>query len=476
MPIQDFKLETGLQVSGNIGTTGSVSASGGFTGSLSGTASYGQDANLLDGLDSTVFANLTASNVFTNSQTVSGNVFVTASLSSSALSASVITGSELNIDYIDFVQRTVVSTPYQLGRLFVDDTYKELNYYTDVTDLNLLIGQQLVLRAKCTAMATFSKGQVVRINGGAGQNPSFVTASWDNDITSADTLGILMNSGVQNDFAYILINGFLNKINTSGFTEGETLFLSSSGQYTNIPPAPPYHEIRLGQVVTVQENNGSMFVRVQNGYEIGELHDVYTGSLSAGDLLVYETSPYGQWTNKKQLTGSYVLTGNLNVTNNISASTITGSFSGSYIGAVNGVATTNAGTNLTSSLINGVQTISLTSSIDSSNFSTLSASAGLSGTLGLFTNLTGTNISGSNMQYTNITGSYGVIGTTNRNASAVLEVASTTQGILFPRMTGAQKAAITSPATGLIVYQTDISGSDADGMYIYKSSQWIQII
>ncbi len=415
MPIRDFIVNTGLEVSGSTKVSGSVSASGGFTGSLQGTSSYGQNANLLDGLDSTVFANLTASNVFTNSQTVSGNLFVTASLSSSALTASAITGSELNIDYIDFVPQATDPTQ-QTGRIFVDNAYNEVNTWTDVTGVKLLQGQQLVLRAKCTDMATFTKGTVVRINGGTGANATFVTASWENDTNSADTLGFLMNSGVTNDFAYIIINGYLTGINTGNYTPGQTLYLSSSGNYTNVAPSYPYHEVRLGQVVTAHTNVGSMFVRVQNGYELGELHDVYTGSLSPGDLLVYENTVTTQWTNKKQLTGSYGLTG------------------------------------------------------------TLSASIGLSGALGLFTNLTGTNISGSNMQYTNITGSYGVIGTTSRNASAVLEVASTTQGILFPRMTGAQKAAITSPATGLIVYQTDISGSDADGMYIYKSSQWIQII
>ncbi|MGD9700690.1 hypothetical protein [Acinetobacter sp.] len=39
--------------------------------------------------------------------------------------------------------------------------------------------------------------------------------------------------------------------------------------------------------------------------------------------------------------------------------------------------------------------------------------------------------------------------------SAMLDVKSTSRGFLAPRMTAEQKAAITSPATGLLVYQTD---------------------
>lgn len=57
-------------------------------------------------------------------------------------------------------------------------------------------------------------------------------------------------------------------------------------------------------------------------------------------------------------------------------------------------------------------------------------------------------------------------------ATAVLEVNSTTKGFLFPRMTSAQRLAIGSPATGLMVYQTD----GREGVYIFKSFGWVQVI
>jgi len=58
------------------------------------------------------------------------------------------------------------------------------------------------------------------------------------------------------------------------------------------------------------------------------------------------------------------------------------------------------------------------------------------------------------------------------SSSAVMESSSTTKGFLPPRMTEAQRIAITSPATGLMVYQTD----GDEGLYINKSFGWIQII
>ena len=64
------------------------------------------------------------------------------------------------------------------------------------------------------------------------------------------------------------------------------------------------------------------------------------------------------------------------------------------------------------------------------------------------------------------------IGASAPAASAVLEVASTSKGFLFPRMTETQRGNITSPATGLMVYQTD----GDEGVYINKSFGWVQVI
>lgn len=41
------------------------------------------------------------------------------------------------------------------------------------------------------------------------------------------------------------------------------------------------------------------------------------------------------------------------------------------------------------------------------------------------------------------------------DSSAILDVASTTKGVLLPRMTSMERQAIPSPAKGLLVYQTD---------------------
>jgi hypothetical protein len=65
-----------------------------------------------------------------------------------------------------------------------------------------------------------------------------------------------------------------------------------------------------------------------------------------------------------------------------------------------------------------------------------------------------------------------VIGNITLDASAFLQVNSTTKGFLPPRMTNAQRAAIGTPAVGLMVYCTDA----VEGLYVYKSTGWTFVI
>lgn len=74
-------------------------------------------------------------------------------------------------------------------------------------------------------------------------------------------------------------------------------------------------------------------------------------------------------------------------------------------------------------------------------------------------------------------GSAALTGTVSINnpspsASASLDIASTTKGVLLPRMTAAQRAAIASPAEGLIVVQID----GTKGLYLFINAAWHAIV
>ena len=68
-------------------------------------------------------------------------------------------------------------------------------------------------------------------------------------------------------------------------------------------------------------------------------------------------------------------------------------------------------------------------------------------------------------------GSFNLFGGGTTESSAVITVNSTSKGFLPPRMTSSQRTAISSPATGLIVYQTD----GTEGVYVNTSTGWKQL-
>lgn len=63
------------------------------------------------------------------------------------------------------------------------------------------------------------------------------------------------------------------------------------------------------------------------------------------------------------------------------------------------------------------------------------------------------------------------IGTTTPDASAQLDISSSSKGLLTPRMTAAQRTSISNPATGLLVFQTDAT----QGFYYYNGSSWTNL-
>ena len=176
-----------------------------------------------------------------------------------------------------------------------------------------------------------NKGTVVRITGSVGDNPLIGVASLLTEGQSANTLGIAAENIPNDSFGLVITEGVLTGVNTNGMTAGQLLFLGANGTFTTSYPVPPNHGVRLGEVLRVQQNQGSIYVRIDNGAELGESHDVYdtTTNSSYGDLLVKSGSV---WINSKKLNGDYTVTGSLTITQNL---TVLGSSSLVYVTSSN---------------------------------------------------------------------------------------------------------------------------------------------
>jgi hypothetical protein len=150
------------------------------------------------------------------------------------------------------------------------------------------------------ASVAINKGQAVYVTGADGTNIIVGLASNTTEATSSKTLGLLNATVAINGFADVVQIGRLAGLNTSAATVGDPVWLGTNGNLiyglANKPYAPA-HLVFIGVVTRVNANNGEIFINVQNGFELNEIHDVdiKTDVPINGDILGYNGT---LWVNK----------------------------------------------------------------------------------------------------------------------------------------------------------------------------------
>lgn len=152
---------------------------------------------------------------------------------------------------------------------------------------------------------TITKGQVVYAFSGTGDRMTVKLANNTGDATSAQTVGLVMSTSIAaNQKGLIMMQGLLDGLSilpTSTWSDGDAVYLGNTpGSITSVKPYAPNHLVYLGVVTTASNGSaGRMYVRVQNGYELDEIHnvDLKTNPPSDKQLLAFETLT-GLWKNK----------------------------------------------------------------------------------------------------------------------------------------------------------------------------------
>jgi nitrogen fixation protein len=173
-------------------------------------------------------------------------------------------------------------------------------------------GVDLVARVvnKVTPNATLTRANytAVRVSGAQGQRLAVAYAQANNDNNSADTIGLVIETIATNQEGFIMTVGQLDDVNTTGSLQGETwadgdvLYLSptTAGLLTNIKPTGlTGHIVVMGYVEYAHAIHGSIYVKIMNGWELDELHNVYINpsTLANNDLIQYDSSD-SLWKNK----------------------------------------------------------------------------------------------------------------------------------------------------------------------------------
>ena len=112
------------------------------------------------------------------------------------------------------------------------------------------------------------------------------------DATSAQTYGLLKSSIANNADGYVVVIGNVSNLDTSALTEGQQLYLSgtTAGTYTTTKPYAPIHLVYVGIVLRSHPTFGIIGVKIQNGYEMDELHNVDAYLPNNNDILSYNTT------------------------------------------------------------------------------------------------------------------------------------------------------------------------------------------
>jgi hypothetical protein len=136
------------------------------------------------------------------------------------------------------------------------------------------------------------KGSVVYVSSADGTNMNVSLSDADTELTSSKTMGLLESELVTGGIGFAITEGLLAGLDTSTATAGQSVWLSSTagGFVYGAPPAKPAHSVYLGVVTRVQSNNGEIFVKVQNGYEVEELHNVSITSVANKQVLQYDSA------------------------------------------------------------------------------------------------------------------------------------------------------------------------------------------
>jgi len=143
--------------------------------------------------------------------------------------------------------------------------------------------------------ATVSKMSVIYLDGPHGNLPKLVLAQADNELDSALTYGIVQNDIGNMSNGICVEAGRLENLNTdiAGWAEGDVLFLSPTvaGGITNVKPTAPDQLVLVGVLVRKHPTQGVIQVKIQNGYELDELHNVQinNGTLVNNQSLVYDS-------------------------------------------------------------------------------------------------------------------------------------------------------------------------------------------
>jgi hypothetical protein len=211
----------------------------------------------------------------------------------------------------DWTQATTSALDYIKNKPTLPATIGDMTKAVYDTDNDGIVdfAEALKTEVRNSTGSTLNKGHIVYLSGSTGNLPNAVLARANAESTSAQTFGVVLEDIANNSNGYVVTIGQINTLDTrttatNPFTsdtlvDGQVIYLSptTAGHITNVKPSAPNHVVYVGYVIRTSPTNGTIQYRIQNGYELDEIHDVAISSVANDQALVYESAT-SLWKNK----------------------------------------------------------------------------------------------------------------------------------------------------------------------------------
>lgn len=223
------------------------------------------------------------------------------------------TGATQNVDLgtygllSDYLQLNISpsAVPTTVGTMSWNNSDGTMDIKLKGGNVTLQVGEENVTRVvnKSGIDLLEANYQVVRARkvaeGGAqGQRIAVVLAQGNSENSSTEVLGLVTETILANQEGFITYFGEVKEIDTTGSLQGETwvdgdiLYLSNTvaGALTNVRPVAPNHSVIVGYVTYAHAVHGKIYMAIDTGYELGELHNVYAPSPTANQSIYWNVA------------------------------------------------------------------------------------------------------------------------------------------------------------------------------------------
>lgn len=270
----------GINVLGGV-TADSVTVTGtADINQLEVDSAYATQLNVVTGdIDTATLGQVTIDSAYaTQLNVVTGDIDTLTSANAILDSADIntLSGSTIRLDkngYLEFTPQDYASPPtYKEGRLWYNEDAKTLYLQGASDSVDIQIGEREWVRVRNNSAQTIPRGSPVYMTGVHipghpihGHHPTVDLAD-ASDVTKKDVMGLAAEEIAIGAHGYVIVRGYLDKINTSALTEGGRVHLGFTTPGTLVATAPEYpnYPMDVGQCLTADSAGagGAIYVSI----------------------------------------------------------------------------------------------------------------------------------------------------------------------------------------------------------------------